>query len=219
MILAIIQARLNSQRLPRKVLLELPRNSGITVLERVIRRVQKSRLIDQVVLAIAHSSRELVPIAEKCGIVWFHYPSPKRNVLDEFVQIARIMQPRLIVRITADCPCIDPEVIDEVIIQHDSTRADYTCSRNDGMGELYGDGSDCEVFTYQALMRGEKVASEPSHFEHVTKVLYDSGKFKVHYVQGLNLPNEKYSLDTIEDYEKINKVYKELGDSFTADDL
>lgn len=200
------------------MLLELPRNSGITVLERVIRRVQKSYLIDQTVLAVAYGSRELIPIAEKCEIVWFQYPSPKRNVLDEFVQIAKIIQPRLIVRITADCPCIDSEIIDEVIIQHDSSRADYTCSRNDG-GELYGDGLDVEVFTFNALLRGERAASTPSHFEHVTKVLYDSGKFKVHYAQGLELPEKKYSLDTLEDYERINKVYETFGDNFTADDL
>lgn len=208
---------MNSQRLPNKVLLSLPRGSKYTVLDRVIQRVKKSN-VDKVALAVAYGSQDIIPHAEQHNIWWFQASKKQRNVLGEFLEICNIVKPRLIVRITADCPCIDPSIINEVIIQHDSTNSDYTCSRNDDL--LYGDGFDVEVFTYKALLEGGRLASKPSHFEHVTKIFYEKGSlFKVWYAKELNLPREKYSLDTLEDYEKINKIYERFGDNFTVDDL
>ena len=141
-IIAIIQARIGSTRLPRKVLMEL---EGKTVLERVVERVKYSKLIKDVVVAttILKDDLEIVKLCSNIGISV--YCGSEENVLDRYYQTARLFKAEHIVRITSDCPLIDPKIIDEVINLHQRKKSDYTSNT---IKKTYPDGQDVEIFTF-----------------------------------------------------------------------
>ena len=205
-VLAIIQARFNSSRLPGKVLLDL---EGRTVLERVVERVARARRVDEVVVATStaeHDGR----IAELClkkDIKVFR--GSLDDVLDRFYQCARSRQADAIVRITADCPLIDPAVINQVVGAHLAGGADYTCNT---MPETFPDGQDVEVFSFAALERAWKEAALGSEREHVTSYLRKNpGLFKLRNVAcGRDLSTQRWTLDNEEDYALIKAVYAAL---------
>ena len=122
-IIAIIQARLGSTRLPGKVLLDL---EGKTVLEHVIRRVKSSKLVTDVIVATTINKADL-KIVKLCANLGINvYCGSEDDVLDRYYQTARLFKADHIVRITSDCPLIDPLLIDEVITLHMQENADYT---------------------------------------------------------------------------------------------
>jgi spore coat polysaccharide biosynthesis protein SpsF len=161
-IICIIQARFNSTRLPGKVLLDL---GGKTVLERVVERVSGSHLIDKIVVAttIREDDSRIAQLCSMKGICV--YRGSEDDVLDRYYQAATTGRASHVVRITADCPLIDPEIIDRVIKTHLDNKADYT---SNVLKETFPDGQDVEIFTFQALDRAWKEARLPSQREHVT---------------------------------------------------
>ena len=188
---AIIQARLKSNRLPRKALLELPSGSGVTVLERVIERVEKS-CVDKVVLTTPDI--ELCKYA-KNSILY----KGDRDVLKEFYEAAKYSGADLIVRITADCPLIRPEEIDRVVKAH---QVGITFNTKDGITN--GDGTDVEVFSRRVLELTHQFATDGLDREHVTRLMRRICKKQY-------LPIEDFSgcsLDTQEDYELICKLFE-----------
>lgn len=205
-IVAIIQARTGSTRLPEKVLLDL---EGKTVLEHVVERVSASKNIHDVVVAttINKEDLEIVKICSNLGISV--YCGSEEDVLDRYYQVARLFKVDHIVRITSDCPMIDPKIIDDVINLHLQENADYTTNT---LNETYPDGQDVEVITFDALKKAWKNADLASEREHVAPYI----RFKPHifkhssldYKQ--NLSQKRWTLDNREDYELINKIYKNL---------
>ncbi|MCK9582219.1 MAG: glycosyltransferase family protein [Endomicrobiales bacterium] len=205
-ILLIIQARTGSTRLPSKVLLNL---EGKTVLEQVIRRAKASKLTTDTLLATTISKSDL-PILEICiknNIQVFC--GSENDVLDRFYQSAKLFSPDHIVRITADCPIIDPSIIDNVIDVHLKQKNDYTSNTLD---ETFPDGEDVEVFTFAALKNAWENAKLLSEREHVTPFIRNNSEiFKIGNVScAQNLSNKRWTLDNPEDYEFIKKVYSEL---------
>lgn len=193
--IAIIQARLNSTRLPRKVLLELPPGSGITVLERVVDQCYKSKLLDKVIVTTPDMRLALF-LVEK-GIDYYHYRGD-RDVLREFYEAARCSGAELIVRITADCPLIRPEEIDRLIKAH---RVGITFNTIDGE---YGDGTDVEVFSRRVLEMAYQMATDPLDREHVTRWMR-------RFCKKQYLPVKDFSgvsLDTQKDYELICNLFE-----------
>jgi len=211
-ILAIIQARTGSSRLPGKVLLKL---GDKTVLEHVISRVNKSRFIDEAIVAttINHSDLGIVKLCADNGIRVFC--GSEEDVLDRFFQLAKIVQPDQIVRVTADCPLIDHGIIDEVIQKHLDTKADYT---SNVIIETYPDGEDVEVFNFESLRKAWKDSNAMSTREHVTQHIRNHPQeFKiVSHEHASNLSKKRWTLDNKEDYEFIKIIYDELyaGDPF-----
>jgi len=206
---AIIQARTGSSRLPGKVLLELPYGSGITVLEQVIRRVKKSQKADEVIVATTTKEEDLkiVHVAEKEGVKTFR--GSEKDVLSRYYYAAKEHNLDVVVRITSDCPCIDPSVIDLVVEHHLKTGADYT--RNEG----YPRGFDVEVITFKALEEAHRCATLESDREHVCPYLYRTAKekFKVEYVPAPReyyRPDIRVTLDTEEDYALLCCVFDNL---------
>lgn len=186
---------MGSTRLPRKVLLELPPASGVTVLERVVEQCRKSKLLDKVIvttpdwqLAVFLSNRNIC----------FNYYTGERDVLQEFYEAARCSGAELIVRVTADCPLVRPEEIDRVIKIH---RLGITYNTIDGE---YGDGTDVEVFSRRVLEMAHQAAIDPLDREHVTRWMRRVCKRR--YLSVRNF--EGCSLDTPEDYELICKVFE-----------
>ena len=206
-VLGIIQARANSTRFPNKVLKDL---EGKTVLERVVERVKKSALVSDVVVATTINKEDL-KIAGLCsgsGIRVFR--GSENDVLDRFYQAAELFKPEHVLRITADCPLIDPAVIDKVVAYHLSQKCDYT--GNTLQKETYPDGEDTEVFTFNALKRSWEEASLASEREHVTPYMKKNpDKFKCANVKcEKDLSKKRWTLDNPEDYEFIKTIYRAL---------
>jgi len=219
-IAAIVQARIGSTRLPGKVLMEL---SGKLVLEHIINRVKRSRLIDKIVVATTdkEENKAIIVLANKCNVASF--AGNETDVLDRYYQAAREYQADTIVRITADDPFKDPEVIDRVIgcyLEHNG-RIDYVSNT---IKPTYPLGLDVEVFSFSAMERAWKETGEPYHREHVTTYIWGNpGKFRLENVaHDKNLSFLHWTLDTEDDLKFAREVYAALyreGEVFLMKDI
>lgn len=208
---AIIQARCSSSRLPEKVLKTLPAGSGVSVLQHCIRRLQESARLDAVIVATSTESSDN-PIEEIANFEQIPcYRGNLHNVLDRFYQTAKLHELDLIVRITADCPCIDPKIVDFAIHEHLRLGADYSASGGSGLPR----GTDTEVISFSALEKAWNNATIDYEREHVTPYLYRTApqNFKIHAIsvpEQLRMPDLRITLDTVEDYALINCIFDAL---------
>lgn len=208
---AIIQARTSSTRLPAKVLRELPPESGITCLEQVIRRLKKSKRLNDIIIATTNDSEDnkIIDIAKKENIDYFM--GSKENVLSRYFFAAKENNIDLIVRITSDCPCIDTDITDLTIDDHINKMADYT---SNSLIRTYPHGLDVEVFNFNALEKAHKNANKDYEKEHVTPYINrNPKKFKINIVKApkeLYAPDIRITLDTEEDYALLCAVYDYL---------
>lgn len=201
-ILVIIQARVGSSRLPNKVLLPLGTK---TVIEQVVNRVKKSKLIDELVVAtsIEKNNLPLIHLCSGAGIRIF--AGEENDVLDRFYQAAKLIKPKHIVRITADCPLHDPEIIDKVIKEHCDARNDYTSNTDP---PTYPDGLDVEIFTYEALIKTWNEAELISQREHVTPYMRTGNIFSRSNVKNeIDYSSLRWTLDEEVDYTLIKEIY------------
>lgn len=159
-IVAIVQARMTSRRLPGKILLPLGK---YTVLELVVERLRQSHQVDEVLVATsADASDDAVENeCKRIGVRLFR--GSLNDVLDRYVQASRQVPSSLVVRITADCPLIDPDVVDEVVLAALAGGWDYG-----GLGGEFPDGLDCECIRPEALVRASELSTLRSDREHVT---------------------------------------------------
>ncbi len=209
---AIIQARTTSTRLPKKVLKELPYGSGITVLEQVIRRLKKSNLLDEIIVATTVNPEDdsIVEISKKEGVKFFR--GSEENVLERYYQCAKKNDVDVVVRITSDCPCIDWDIMDIVIEKHLQTKADYTSNT---IKRTFPHGLDVEVVSFKALEKAYCEASEDFEKEHVCPYIHTTNKekFKIVSVEApnhLTAPDIRITLDTEEDYALLCAVFDYL---------
>jgi spore coat polysaccharide biosynthesis protein SpsF (cytidylyltransferase family) len=203
---AFVQARTGSTRLPGKVLLDL---EGKTMLERVVERVQKSARIDEVVV-VTTMSRQDLPIVKLCASLELRvYCGSEDDVLDRFYQAGRLLGLTHVVRVTADCPLLDPRIVTDVVDLHLCTGSDY-CSNV--LVERFPDGQDVEVFTMEALARAWREATLASEREHVTPYL--RGHPELFRQSSLECPRDlsslRWTIDNQEDYEFTKQVYAAL---------
>ncbi|MHB8840890.1 MAG: cytidylyltransferase domain-containing protein [Candidatus Aquicultor sp.] len=206
MILAILQARTSSTRLPGKVLKPI---LGVPMLLRQIERIKHSRLIDRLVVA---TSTDLTddPIEQLClhnDIACFR--GDLDDVLDRFYQAAKPFQPDHMVRLTGDCPLADPQLIDKVIETHIKGVFDYT---SDALEPTYPDGLDAEVFRFLCLEQAWREAELPSHREHVTAFIYQQpDRFRIGVVKNdIDLSQLRWTVDELVDFELVTRVYEAL---------
>ena len=197
----IIQARTTSTRLPSKVLLNLPYGSKITVLQQVIRRVKRAKQINRIVIATTTKKVDdvIVKIAKKEGVDCFR--GSESNVLERYYLAARKYKLDTIVRVTSDCPCIDPAILDKLIITHQNTKADFT---SNCLTKTFPHGVDAEVFKFATLETAYKNATLDFEKEHVSEYILNNPKrFKIVEYKASKkyyAPNIRITLDTKEDY-------------------
>lgn len=220
-VVAIIQARMSSTRLPGKVLLDL---GGRPVLERMIDRVKRSKLVNEVVVATTTdlSDDPIVTLCEQIGTPVFRGSLP--DVLDRYYQCARQFKAEIIVRLTGDCPLIDPELIDEVIFGLLDSPCDFSCNRlPPPFTRDFPIGLDVEACTFAALEKAWLNATEKHDREHVMPYLYEvPGRFRV-----IQLHSDddygymRWTLDTPEDLSLLREVIRRLGgrNDFTWEDV
>ena len=207
-IVAIIQARMGSTRLPGKILRDL---GGETVLSRVLRRVRRMRHVTEIVVATTAKNGDdaVVESARKNAVGTFR--GNEEDVLDRYYQAARSFHAEAIVRITADCPLIDPEVSDHVVEEFLRIGPDYASNT---LQRTYPRGLDTEVVTFDALERAWKASSEPYQRVHVTPYVYQHPEqFNLLSITaGGDFGHQRWTLDTAEDLEFLRAVYAKLGD-------
>ena len=208
--IALIQARENSNRLPKKVLLPL---GDKTVLDWVHLRTSKSKLIDKVVVITGNkdTNKNIIELCERAGYQWFS--GSDEDVLSRYYEAAKELISKKddnIIRITADCPLIDPLIIDQTIDHHIKTKADYT---SNNLQYQYPDGMDCEVMKFNVLENAYLNADQIAQREHVTKYIYDNyNTFKIsNLIPEEVYPNLRLTLDHKEDYSLITFIYEKLN--------
>lgn len=207
----IIQARTSSTRLPGKVSKELPYASGITCLEQVIRRLKKSKRINEIIIATTKDVEDnpIIDISKKENIQYFR--GSKENVLSRYYLTAKENDIEIIVRITSDCPCVDADILDITIDDHVNKRADYT---SNSLIRTYPHGLDVEVFNFNALEKTYKNATKDYEKEHVTPYINRNPNiFKINVIKApreLYTPDIRVTLDTEEDYALLCAVFDYL---------
>jgi len=206
-IVAIVQARMGSSRLPRKVLKDL---GGATVLDRVLNRLGRSRLIQESVVAttIEPADDAIVEHCERTGRKVFR--GSEQDVLERYYQAAKYVNADVVVRITSDCPVIDPEVTDGTIRAFLDRHSDYA---SNVLVRTYPRGLDTEVMTVQALERAWRESNKPHQREHVTPYIYENpSEFKLHGIENdTDCSRHRWTVDTPEDLELLRAIYERFG--------
>ena len=206
-IVAIIQARMGSTRLPGKVLKDL---GGETVLARVVARVRRSQEIGEVVIATTREPEDDA-IVEECRRLSVRvFRGEGHDVLDRYYQTAKEEKAEAIVRITSDCPLIEPEITDATIRAFLDRRPDYA---SNVLERTYPRGLDTEIMTWNALSRSWREAQAPYQREHVTPYIYESaGKFTLVSFKGdIDYSSHRWTLDQPEDLAFLRAVYERMG--------
>ena len=203
-VIAIIQARMNSARLPGKVLMHLVNKP---VLAHIVERLSYCKLVENILIATSHEDSD-DPIAEYCENKNIdYYRGSLDDVLDRYYQAAKTYHAETILRITADCPVIDPIVVDAVIAGYLSNKYDLY-----GLGGEFPDGLDCTVFSFSALEKAWKRAKLKSEREHVCPYIeknpqmFNNGMLEL--FKGLD--KHRWTLDMPSDYDLLSKIFDQL---------
>ena len=211
---AIIQARMDSERLPGKVLLKI-RNK--TILEHIILRLKKSKKIDEIIVATSNHKNDskIINLCKKKKIKYFC--GNKNNLVERYLGASKKYNCKNIVRITGDCPLIDPNLIDEIVdIYHKSSYE---------LVSLFGefpDGLDVSILSIKALKKIKLYARKNYEKEHIFQSVYNNpNKFKfLDYEKFSKLGGLRLTLDEPKDYDLISKIFEYMKrDFFTIKDI
>lgn len=205
-VVAIIQARMSSSRLPEKVLLPL---AGKPVIHNIVERLSFCKNLNNKIVATSldPSDDPLFDYCTNIGITCFR--GQLEDVLDRYYRAAKIYNADVVVRITGDCPVIDPIIVDAVICGFLSGKYDYY-----GLAGEFPDGLDCTAISFAALEQAWKKAKLISEREHVGPFIENNPQlFKTGgLVLFEGLEKERWTLDTIDDYEVLVAIFNELYD-------
>jgi spore coat polysaccharide biosynthesis protein SpsF len=205
---AVVQARTGSTRLPGKVLLPL---LGEPVLSHVMRRVSRAIAVDEVVVATTRLPADdpIADLAERED--WPLVRGSELDLLERYLQAATSQRADLVVRITSDCPLIDPGLIDDVVGALVRDGGDY--ASNTLEPRTYPRGLDVEAVTTEALQAADREDRDPASREHATPwVRTHPDRFSLVRVAGpVDHSAHRWTLDTPEDYELLRRIYQAIG--------
>jgi len=197
---AIIQARMSSKRLPGKVM--LPFGDG-TVLSSVITRLQKCKRLDSIIVVCPYGDKEIIREAIDYGVQY--WTGPEEDVLERYYKCAKFYGIDRIIRITADCPYIMPDLVDDTI--RNSRHVNYG---SNVLTRTYPKGLDCEVFSFDELDRAYQFAKGEER-EHVTPYIIKHVMSKKCLTNKENYSHKRLTLDYDYDYEDLKKYYPIIG--------
>jgi len=204
---AIIQVRMGSTRLPGKVLKKL---NGISVLECLCDQLNYSRLLNDKIIATTSNSEDdvIVNFCESKGIKCFR--GSVNDVLDRYHKCAKKFSINTIIRITSDCPLMDPQVVDDVIDFYLKNSYDYV---NNFYKRTYPNGNDVEIFSLKVLEKVWEKATKPSEREHVTPYIYNNpDEFSLGWIENKeNLSEFHWTVDRKEDLIFVQKIFKKIS--------
>lgn len=217
---AIIQARMGSSRFPGKVMMPILKRP---LLSYVIERLQRCTLCDDIVVATTKNPKDqtIIDFCRKEHVYFF--VGDEKDVLDRYLEAAKNVGAEVIVRVTADCPLIDPKVVDQCIqtlLDHGPS-CDYV---SNVIERTYPRGLDVEVFLMSCLEQVKRYAKSPEELEHVTTyILHHLDRFNIFSLtQPNNTSNYRLTVDTQEDFDLIKKIIELLypiKENFTTEDV
>jgi spore coat polysaccharide biosynthesis protein SpsF len=205
---AIIQARMGSSRLPGKVLKDI---LGKPMLWHVVNRLSKSATVKKIVIATTdkEADRGIIEAAQKLGVAY--YAGSEDDVLDRYYRAAKEFHIDPIVRITADCPLIDPKIVDTVVRYYcdNNRKFDYV---SNAVPATYPDGLDTEIFSFSALERAWKEAARKSEREYPTTHFWNNkDKFRLgNVVNKEDLSYMRWTVDGEKDFQFVQEIYMGL---------
>ena len=202
-ILAIVQARMGSTRFPNKVMKPI---GGIPMIEILLARLSQSKEINKIVVATSIDVRNQPLVDHVKGLGYACEQGSENDVLDRFVQVAQKHLADVVVRITGDCPLVDPSLVDEAIRRFNEGDVDYFSNTNP---PTYPDGLDIEVFKFKALVQAQEEVSDSFDREHVTPYLRKPGHFKTGSMENnKNLSSLRWTVDEPADFFVIEKIFQ-----------
>jgi spore coat polysaccharide biosynthesis protein SpsF len=211
-VVAVVQARMGSQRFPGKMLAKL---GDRDLLSWVLTRVCDAKQIDQVVLATSESrdDDQLADVASNFNALVIR--GSQNDVLDRFVQSAKVSQADFVVRVCADNPFVAAEEIDRLVIAHKSGDFDYSCNHQQRLENQYADGFGAEILSAALLNAIAKSTTQQSHREHVTSYIWDNAeKYKIQAVAApveLAFPEIKLDIDTPQEMQQLDEFTKKFA--------
>lgn len=206
--IAIVQARMGSLRLPGKVMSLI---ESQTAIQRLLSRLAMSKSLDQIVLATTQlpADDKLADHVSSLGVNVFR--GDNQDVLQRYLDAASEHKADLVVRVTGDCPVIDPSIVDKVVQLAESSQADY-CSNVEPPS--FPIGLDVEVFPLTSLLWADKNCNLIADREHVTTALRKSPSVtRKNLSSAEDYSSERWTLDTREDLEVINNIFREFSGS------
>jgi glutamate-1-semialdehyde 2,1-aminomutase len=206
--IAIVQARMGSIRFPNKVMRSI---CGTPMIGLLLNRLSNARLINQIVLATSKApcNDSLVKYVQELSYTVFR--GSEDDVLDRYYHAAKEAEADSVVRITGDCPLVDPVLVDEVITKYLDAKVDYV---SNAAPPTFPDGLDIEVFSFQALEVAWSKAKTSKEREHVTPFIRESGKFsQANFANDVDCSEERWTVDESEDFEVVQKVFEHFHPS------
>jgi spore coat polysaccharide biosynthesis protein SpsF len=205
---AIIQARTGSTRLPGKVLRPL---LGEPLLVHVVSRVRRARSVDETVVATTTLPADDVIVELGTAAGWPVSRGSEVDLLERYLHAARAHGAERVIRITSDCPLIDPGLIDDVVETLAADEADY--ASNTLEPRTYPRGLDVEAITIDALESAGREDRDPASREHATPFLYrHPERYRLTAVRNpVDLSAHRWTVDTPQDYELVRRIYEALG--------
>lgn len=199
---AIVQARMGSSRLPGKVMKPV---AGLPMIGILLKRLSRAKTIDQILIATSVDIRNNA-LAEHVKSLGYHcIQGSEDDVLQRYLQAAESSEADIIVRITGDCPLVDPALVDKAVSEFKNAGVDYYTNCNPA---TYPDGLDIEVFTASALKQSAALTQSAHDHEHVTPYLRESGLFKTaSFRNSEDLSEWRWTVDEAADLEVIRNVF------------
>ncbi len=204
--LAIVQARMGSTRFPNKVMLPI---NGVPLIELLLHRLSLAKLIDHIIVATSTATGDKQLAAHVRSLGYEVFEGSESNVLDRFYKAAQPHKPNTVVRITGDCPLVDPELVDAIIASFAARNVDYLCNVNP---PTFPDGLDTEVLTYSALEQAARDAKTSDELEHVTPYIRESGRFTAeNFFNDNDHSRERWTVDEPADLTVIDAVFRHFS--------
>lgn len=200
---AIVQARMGSTRFPNKVMRPI---CGTPMIGLLLERLSGAKRVDQIVLATSEDPRNEPLVRYVRDLGYTVYQGSENDVLDRYYLAAKAAKADTIVRVTGDCPLIDPALVDAVVARLVESGVDYAANTSP---PTYPDGLDAEAFAYRALETAWNEAGLPEEREHVTPFIRASGKFtRLNCANDTDHSDERWTVDEPEDFEVVRRVFE-----------
>ncbi|PJE00523.1 MAG: glutamate-1-semialdehyde aminotransferase [Leptospira sp.] len=201
-IIAVIQARMGSTRLPNKVMKQV---NGVPLIELLIKRLSGAKLVNQIMLATSTDDKNIPLVNHVRSLGYDVFQGSENDVLSRYYHAVKDIKPDAIVRITGDCPLVDPKIVDQIIETFLEKKVDYASNT---IKPTYPDGIDVSMASFQALERAFKEATSEFDREHIMPYIRNPEKFKLANVEyEEDYSKERWTVDEPEDFEVIQNVF------------
>ena len=201
-IVAVVQARMGSTRLPNKVMREI---NNVPMIELLLRRLNKSKEINKIVVATSTDTCNETLVNHVNALGFECEQGSEDDVLERYVRAGEKHFADVVVRITGDCPLVDPEMVDDCVREFKRLKVDYYSNNHP---EIFPDGLDVEVVTLSALQCALRDSTSDFDHEHVTPYVLNSGKFSIASKKSVNdFSDMRWTVDEPEDFEVITAIF------------